>query len=491
MRDKENELGPNGQSRRRWVVTSAAVVAGAVTACGSDSKDGSVDLSCYPGEIPPTELPSSEATRCTDQIPSPNVASDDARFIAWNDALRANAGGRESALVDLDAIDHNLKLVGATLGSNIALRFVAKSLPSLQLLEYMMVTACTNRVMAFSEGMVRDLLCRFGSDVDILLGRPETVDAAARTFNTLDAHSSGGVNPAGGVRWLVDTADRMQQYADLATERGERINIAVEIDVGLRRGGARNDEELVAMLAVIDESPLLQLTGFMGYDGQVPFAPEGADETRELRSVQQRYAAFVAAGRSAYPSLFEGPLVYNSGGSRTYHYYTDELETPVNEVAMGSAFFYPSNFSNLPEKDLRHASFLATPVLKRIDPAEAPFAPGFLPRLAENNPDYEVQFVVVAGSFPGDQVYPEGLVVNPVTASAAGEEDNPIGGVVNLLPNQAEWLGARTLPLQVGDFIFYHPWEGDGVRWLSRLDVFRGGELVDQWTTFQPGIRLA
>jgi hypothetical protein len=42
----------------------------------------------------------------------------------------------------------------------------------------------------------------------------------------------------------------------------------------------------------------------------------------------------------------------------------------------------------------------------------------------------------------------------------------------------------------VGDFVFYHPWEGDGIRWLSRLDVFRNGELVDQWSTFQPGIRF-
>jgi D-serine deaminase-like pyridoxal phosphate-dependent protein len=491
MRDNEEGLSLEGQSRRRWMVTSAAVVAGAVTACGSESGGGSVDPSCYPGETPPVELPSFDAARCTDQITSPTVAPDDARFVAWNEALRKNAGGRESALVDLEAIDHNLKLVGETLGSSIALRLVAKSLPSIQLLEYMMVTACTNRIMAFSEGMVRDLLCRFGSDVDILLGRPETVDAADRTFNTLDAHSSGGVNPAAGVRWLVDTADRMQQYADLATARSVEINIAVEIDVGLRRGGARNDEELLSILAVIDASPRLRFTGFMGYDGQVPFAPTGADPTRELQSVQQRYADFVAAGSSAYPSMFEGPLVYNSGGSRTYHYYTDELDTPVNEVAMGSAFFYPSDFSNIPEKDLRHASFLATPVLKRIDPAEAPFAPGFLPRLAEDNPDYEVQFVVVAGGFPGDQVYPAGLVVNPVTASAAGEDDSPGGGVVNLLSNQAEWLGARAVPLEVGDLIFYHPWEGDGVRWLSRLDVFRGGELVDQWATFQPGIRLA
>lgn len=487
MKESKLNLDPLGQSRRRWMVTSAAVVAGTVTACGGSSGNGGGgnDASCFPGDAPAAELPAPDAARCTARIDSPAAAPDEERFSAWNAGLRAQAGGRESAFVDLDAIDNNLKLVGDTLGSNIALRFVAKSLPCPQLLEYMMVTACTNRVMAFSEGMTRDLLCRFGSDVDILLGRPQAVDAARRTFDTLEGRFAGP-NPAGGVRWLVDTAERMQAYADLAEERDQEISISVEIDVGLRRGGARDDEELLEMMAVIDESSLLRFTGFMGYDGQVPFAPTG-DPTRELLAVQERYAAFVDAARTVYPGLLEGSLVFNSGGSRTYHYYTDELDTVVNEVAMGSAFFYPSNFSNIPETGLRRASFLASPVLKRIDPAEAPFAPGYLPRLAEENPDYEAQFVLVAGGFPGDVVYPEGLVPNPVTTSVGGEQS---GGVVNLLPNQAEWLGARSLPLAVGDFVFYHPWEGDAVRWLRRLDVFRGGRLVDQWPTFQPGIGL-
>lgn len=60
----------------------------------------------------------------------------------------------------------------------------------------------------------------------------------------------------------------------------------------------------------------------------------------------------------------------------------------------------------------------------------------------------------------------------------------------NLLSNQAQWLGARQVPLDVGDFVFYHPWEGDGVRGLSRPDVFRAGELIEQWSNFQPPIRF-
>ncbi len=464
------------------MVASAAAVAGSMVACG-DTGGGAAGGSgdCVSDDSGPAELPPFESARCTDQIDSSPPPADANRFNTWNQELREKASGREVALVDLDAIDHNLQRVGNQLGSRIALRFVAKSLPNIKLLEYMMVTACTNRVMAFSEGMVRDLLCWFGSDVDILLGRPATAAAAARTFATLDAHPSSGPNPAGGVRWLVDTQERLTEYRDLADQRGSTINIAVEIDVGIRRGGALNDDELLAMLSIIDSSSLLQFAGFMGYEGHVPFAPAGASPEGEFAAVQRRYADFVRAGSEAFPSLFEGSPLYNSGGSRTYERYTDDLETPVNEVAMGSAFTFPSNFSNLPDQELRPATFFGSPVQKRTDPAEIPFAPGFLPSMAETDPSLEVSFHMVGGGFPGAYVFPEGLVENPVLAGD--------GGVVNLLPNQGQWLGSREVPLDIGDFIFYYPMEGDGIRWLNRLEVFRNGTRIDQWSTFEPGIR--
>jgi hypothetical protein len=378
--------------------------------------------------MPPLALPSFDAERCTDRLIS-TVGPEESRFVAWNEALRASAAGRESAFVDLDAVDHNLKLVGAQLGSKIGLRLGGKSLPSLQLLEYMMLAACTNRIMAFEEGMVRDLLVRFGSDVDILLGRPATVDALARTFATLDDLGSGP-NPTGSVRWLVDTPERMRQFAAFAGERGERVNISVEIDVGLHRGGARDADELRSMLKIIDESRLLRFTGFMGYEGHVPFVPlDRGSPAAELAAVQRRYADFVRVGREAYPALFEGPLVYNSGGSRTYHSYTDDLDTPVNDVAMGSAFFYPSNFHNLPETGLRTATFFATPVLKRLDPAELYPDADELPELAAGQPDYQVWYGMVGGGFPGEQRFPRGLVPSP---RSSGDPSR----IVNMLPNQ-------------------------------------------------------
>lgn len=481
---KDEEIGQAGQSRRNLMTTSVALLAGGLSACAVSSGQGSGVASTAVGVAgTPSVLPGFNAVRCSDQLTAV-VGPEELRFAAWNKSLRAAAGGRESAFVDLNAVDHNLKLVSMKLGSTIGLRLGAKSLPSLELLEYMMVAACTNRIMAFSEGTVRDLLIRFGSNVDILLGRPAAVEALARTFATLDKIGHAP-NPAGSVRWLIDTPLRMQEYADFATERNESIAVAIEIDVGLHRGGARNTEQLLAMLEIINKSDNLRFAGLMGYEGHVPFVSLAiSTPDAEIALVQQRYAEFVRAGREAYPALFEGPIVYNSGGSRTYHYYTDDLDTPVNEVALGSVFFYPGNFHNLPETGLRTATFFATPVLKRLDPAEGYPDPEQLPKLALDDPDFEVWYGMVAGGFPGNLRYPQGLVNSP---TSTGDPSR----IVNMMPNQGRWLGARTLPLSLGDFIFYQPWEADAVRWLAYLDVFRGEQLLGQWPTFQPGVQLA
>lgn len=471
------------KSKRRLMAGSAALVAGGLTGCssGTAATDSQTNVAYQPAS-----LPQFNATRCIAQLAA-SVGPEENRFVEWNAALRASAAGRESAFVDLNAVDHNMKQVGERLGSSIGLRLCAKSLPSLQLLEYMMVAACTNRIMAFSEGMVRDLLLRFSTDVDILLGRPATVEALARTFATLEESGAmtNPTNPAGSVRWLVDTPKRVQEFAQFAESKRERISVAVELDVGLRRGGARNTEQLLAMLKTISDSQFLHFAGFMGYEGHVPFVPlERTTPEIEFAAVQRRYAEFVEEGQQAFPELFNEPTVYNSGGSRTYHLYTDSLETPVNEVALGSAFFYPSNFHNLPDTTLRTATFFATPVLKRLDPAETYPDPDLLPDLAAENSDYEVWFTMVSGGFPGYQHFPKGLVNTPTSSSDPSR-------IVNMMPNQGRWMGSRDMPLEEGDYIFYQPWEADAVRWLAYLDVFRGGELIDQWPTFQPGIQLA
>lgn len=442
-----------GLPRREWMTAAAALFLGSCAPGGPEEAGGA------------EELPAKVKTAVT--LPSGR------RFARWNTELKAKAPGRDVTLVDLDALDHNIEVVKSQLGPAFALRVVTKSLPSLDLIEYVMNKAGTHRLMAFSEGLLRDLLLRFGSSADILLGRPTPIEAARRVF-------AESPRAAADVKWLVDTKERMIEYRELAVSVGRPLHVVVEIDVGLRRGGARTVTELLEMLAVMDSRDgLLRLEGFMGYEGHVPFAPPGFDSDVEFAAVHERYSDFVAAARQAYPAMFHRRMVMDSGGSGTYHRYSADLVTPVNEVSMGSAFLLPEHFADLSVFGLRPAAYQASAVLKRVDPAEVPFAEGYLPYLAQSNPSLETAYYMVGAGFPGELVHPAGLIVNPFMPEG--------DGVKNLMSNQQLRNGPADLPLEVGDFVFYHPWEGGGLAWLSMLEVLRDDTIIDRWPVFREG----
>lgn len=396
----------------------------------------------------------------------------DARFATWNRELLAKSPGRDVGLLDLDAVDRNIDLVRANMGEQFALRIVTKSLPCIALIRHILARAHTHRVMAFSEGMLAALLETFGDSLDILLGRPMPVDGARRILARRPR--------ARRLQWLLDTPERAASYAALAGEVRERLEVAVEIDVGLRRGGALDAAALASILEVVASHPSrLRFSGLMGYEGHVRYAEEfGFNPDAEFAAVHERYDAFVRAGASSYPELFAGTPVYNSGGSSTYYRYGPAFSASrVNDIALGSAFLFPSDFAFLGFLGHRAASFLASPVLKKIDPAEVPFLLGYLPSLAATNPSLEVAFFMVGAGFPGDVVAPQGLVFNPFVPGA--------GVVRNLLPNQTVMNGSRSVPLSVGDFVLHHAWEGDGIGWLGSVLVLQGDTVVAEWETFR------
>lgn len=445
--------GPDGMSRRHLLAGAAALLAGS---CAPEGPKG-----------PMSDERSLGTAKSALTLPTPE------QFGAWNLELREKAPGRDVTVLNLDAVDHNVGVVKGLLGPGIALRIVTKSLPSLELIAYLMEKAGTRRLMAFSEGMLRALIDRFGSRVDILLGRPAPVEAAQRAF-------ADGRSATRNVRWLVDTKERLLEYKELADTLPHPLRIAVEIDVGMRRGGPRTVTELLEMLEILANHPgQLRFVGFMGYDGHVPFAPPGFDSDTEFAAVHDRYSTFVLAGMDAYPELFEGSPVFDSGGSMTFHRYGADLMSPVNEIAMGSGFLLPAHFADLSSTGLLPAVFQASPVLKRVDPAEVPFAEGYLPYLAQTDPNLEISFHMVGGGFPGDVVFPEGLIVNPFMP----ESD----GVKNLMTNQTMRNGSSDVPLGRGDFIFYHPWEGGALVWLSSMEVLKSDEITERWATFQEG----
>jgi D-serine deaminase-like pyridoxal phosphate-dependent protein len=104
-----------------------------------------------------------------------------------------------------------------------------------------------------------------------LLGKPLPVRAARHYFETLPADVSAA---ADNIEWLIDTPERLQQYAaSLASDIGRTLKIVLELDVGLHRGGFEPGPALGAAIEAIEADPNLEFSGFMGYEPHIPSLP--------------------------------------------------------------------------------------------------------------------------------------------------------------------------------------------------------------------------
>lgn len=396
----------------------------------------------------------------------------DAEMAALQAELQRQAPGRSLALLDLDALEANARLVRGQIHPELSLRLVTKSLPSMPLLRHLMQRLATDRLMAFSEPFLDALLTELGADADILLGRPLPAAAAARLIAKHRA--------TGRVCWLVDHAARLAAYAAVAEQAGRVLRICIELDVGLRRGGVGDPAALDAILDGIAKASYLSLGGFMGYDGHVPHGlPALTDADAEFAAVHRRYAALVGAGRAAHPDLFAGPLIHDSGGSGTFARYGERPASPVDGISVGSAFLAPAHFPAARALGLRPAVLLAAPVLKVLAVPRVPFAAPVGPLLGWWDVNLSRNHFLGGGGWPADPRSPGGLRRNPLW------DRGPV--VVNLLPNQPLYAGSPAAGLAEGDFVFFDPWEGDAMVGFAELTLLSEGAVVGAWPTFRGG----
>ena len=399
-------------------------------------------------------------------------------FAAMNTALKATYGGESASVIDLNRLDHNVDVVTRKLGDKYKLRLVAKSLPSLDLLNYLMSKAHTNRLMVFSEPFITEILQNCNADsLDILLGKPLPVEALGRLSEIKGWNT---------INWLVDTKERLNEYLVFAKRKNTRIKISLEINVGLQRGGFESTQQLAAAVDILKaDSAYLELSGLMGYDGHVPFVPFYINKDRAIdeafTKVQESYGAFVDELKKHYDAGFVRSLTFNSGGSRTYFYYPDYKEyTPVNEIAMGSGFLAPAEFPELQKLGHQPALFLCSPVLKKLESAKLPHAEKISPLVNWWNPNLKVSYFLLGGGWPGDLVAPKGIQKNPFW-------DQEGKNYSNLLPNQSICSSSDESHLNVGDFVFSHAWEGDGMLCFNRILLYRQNKITGSWKTYKGG----
>lgn len=213
-----------------------------------------------------------------------------AYFLSLSRALEEAAIARPVLVIDRARLHANMQALRKTLaGSNLATRIVVKSLPARKLIEEIAQGLSADRFMVFNGPMVLDM-ARVRPGSDMLLGKPLPALEVGAVCDQLAAQGFSGSRP----QWLVDTPQRIREYAQIARSRAQVMRVNVEIDVGLHRGGFQSAEDLAAALDLIKQSPELEFSGLMGYDPHVPKMPvPAALTTPSSNAIESRSRLYV------------------------------------------------------------------------------------------------------------------------------------------------------------------------------------------------------
>ncbi|KAB0611879.1 alanine racemase [Castellaniella defragrans] len=385
----------------------------------------------------------------------------DPYFSRLTDALRQAGIAVPTLIIDRERMLENAGRLRSDLRGRLDLRLVAKSLPSLPLLQDLAHATGSQGLMSFSLPHLQHLAAHL-PDERQLLGKPLPADAAARFLR--EARARDRRPPR--VQWLIDTPERLLQYRALSQGLDLPLDINLEIDVGLHRGGIDDPRGLQRIIDILRDSPRLRWSGLMGYDAHVAKLPDVAGLRAQAdRHAKQRYADFLDRMLRAFPATDPRGLTLNTGGSLTYR--NHDGQGAAREVAVGSALLKPSDFDTEPLAGYRPAVFIATPVLKA-----APFRPPqgvewLGPVLRAWDPNSRQAYMIYGGHWMADPVSPPGIEANALYGPSS---------------NQQVLTGSGRQALGPDDFIFFRPRQSEALLLqFGDIAVVEDGRVAAAW----------
>jgi D-serine deaminase-like pyridoxal phosphate-dependent protein len=401
----------------------------------------------------------------------------DSYFTAINELLKNGTNGTPKIFCDLDRLDRNIEHMMVTLGSGRIVRIVDKSLPCYDLLRYVMDKMGTNKLMCFHTPFMPAILAELGYDIDILMGKPLPVRSAEAFFQTVKEKEKAAMV----VQWLVDTPQRLMEYRNMAEKFNLAIRVNIELNIGLNRGGVTSLEMLHEMMEMIKSNPeKLTFTGFMGYEGHVPHVPAIGGRIsaiqKALKKTMDRYHEYCRYAEENFREIYTKATTFNTGGSGTVSFYHEKF--PEKELAAGGAFLRPASYPAVSLEGFVPAMFIAAPVISKPGPVRIPFVEFLTPLVTWWNPNMRQSICVYGGGWAGEFISPPGI--DPL--NMLNDPPNQ-----TLLPNQSLLGISRSVPLSIGDYIFYWPKQSDAMFQFNNLTMVREGKITGEWKTFPFG----
>jgi D-serine deaminase-like pyridoxal phosphate-dependent protein len=382
-------------------------------------------------------------------------------FLALSEALKKAGLFHPVLVIDSDRLDANIATAMRGLAPGLALRVVDKSLASIPLLERILTTTKTKRIMSFHLPITVAVLGAF-PDIEVLYGKPLPVGELAAWMQR--ATPEAAVDLIRRTVFLIDGAARLDQYVELARETGQTFRIALETDTGMHRGGFATPAELAAVAARAAQLPDVIIEGLVAYDAHVPELPRLFGGSVEPQLVASRIEDFTCALPGSARKII------NTGGSKTVLSYT--ASGAANDVSIGSAFLKPTDFDVASLSALKPAVFIATPVLK-VQKVQLP-GPAFLTSLMQT-----------IGLFPrkGCFLYGGKWMAEPVFPNDMKE--NRVWG---LSSNQQMMALPANSTLKPDDFAFFRPTQSEAIlQQFGSIHVFCEGRISEAWAALPPG----
>jgi len=370
-------------------------------------------------------------------------------------ALKRAGLNRPVLVIDRTRLDANVAAIRkSTAAAGLPLRVVAKSLPSPRLLEAVMQGMGTRRLMVFSAEMLRQLT-PLHPDADYLGGKPLPVSEFLRVV------SDPATDPGPRMQWLIDTPQRLREYAEAAKTRGMALRVNLEIDVGLHRGGFADGAALAEALTMAKAAGV-EVAGLMGYEPHVPKMP---DVDGAWADAQGAYAKAIAALKAAGHD--PARLTLNSAGSPTFRRHCKG--TVANEVSVGSAFVKPGDFDYEDLADLAPAAFIATPVLKASADQPLPGIEALSGAMHWWDRNTQRGFFIHGGHWLAKPVSPPGLEYSKLFGRSS---------------NQELLTGSRKVALKPDDTVFLRPDQSEALfLQFGDIAVYDGNEIAELWPT--------
>ena len=232
-----------------------------------------------------------------------------------------------SLIVDIDVLDHNIAVMadwGRQTGIN--LRPHAKAHKCIEVGQRIMAagaigTSCAT--IGEAEAMA------LGGIDGILITAPLTSHAALKSLSRL-------VLRGAHVAVVADHPTCVSELVELACASSVKLDVVVDVDVGMGRTGCRDIVDTVALARQIQASPSLNYAGIQAYWGNLqqvkPFAERSRLIDIQVKRVRATIAALSLAGLK--------PAIVSGGGTGSHR--IDTASGLFTEIQPGSYLFMDS-----------------------------------------------------------------------------------------------------------------------------------------------------